>query len=137
MKKNIFKVSLCLTLCLAFTSIFILSSCTVRPCKIEERTDINMTETKKILSEKKDLTQRVFIYKPDGSLQCGQAGKTDLEVMKKELGSIEVFSSANKHDGMMRIQLCGAPTGYNNVYEISSSDLEAALKLGFKKWMRD
>ncbi len=35
---------------------------------------------------------------------------------------------------MMRIQVCGAPTGNSNVYEIDRKDLEAALKVGFKEW---
>ena len=55
--------------------------------------------------------------------------------MRKQLGDIEVFSAENKHDGMMRIQVCGQPTGQNNVYEIDVKNLEAALKLGFKKWV--
>ncbi|MBY0451380.1 MAG: hypothetical protein K2P92_00005, partial [Bdellovibrionaceae bacterium] len=79
---------------------------------------------------------RVFVYKPDGSLQCGQGSRITPEDMKKELGAIKVFSSENKSDGMMRIQVCGAPTGMANVYEIDQKDLEAALKLGFKKWMK-
>ena len=122
---------------LAVILILGLSACPSKPCKIEERTDLIMTENKKTSVDKKDLTQRVFVYKPDGSLQCGQGEKIELDLMRKDLGSIEVFSSANKSDGMMRIQLCGSPTGYNNVYEIKLSDLEVAIKLGFKKWMRD
>ena len=114
-----------------------LSACTSHPCKIEERTDIVMTGDDKVSSTKKDLTQRIFVYKPDGSLQCGQGEKIDPNTMRKELGSIEVFSAQNKHDGMMRIQVCGAATGYNNIFEINQSDFEAAFKLGFKKWTRD
>ena len=57
--------------------------------------------------------------------------------MKKELGTIEVFSATNKHDGMMRIQVCGAPTGFCNVYEIDEKDLESALKAGFRKWVNN
>lgn len=114
-----------------------LLACSSHPCKIEERTDIVMTGNEKVSTAQKDLTQRVFVFKPDGSLQCGQGEKIEAASMKKDLGKIEVYSSENKHDGMMRIQVCGAPTGYNNVFEINKSDLEAALKLGFKKWMRD
>lgn len=112
-------------------------ACSSHPCKIEERTDIVMTGNEKVSTAKKDLTQRTFIYKADGSLQCGQGEKIELASMRKELGSIEVYSSENKHDGMMRIQVCGAPTGYSHVFEINKSDLDAALKLGFKKWTRD
>ena len=122
---------------LVLVSIFFLAGCSNHPCKIEERTDIVMTGNEKVSTAKKDLTQRVFVYKSDGSLQCGQGEKIDINSMKKDLGPIEVFSAENKHDGMMRIQVCGAPTGYNNVFEINKSDLEAAIKLGFKKWTRD
>ncbi|MCC2678877.1 MAG: hypothetical protein K0R29_1453 [Pseudobdellovibrio sp.] len=110
-------------------------ACANQACKIEERKDIVMTGNEKTTSQKKDLTSRVFVYKLDGSLQCEQGGKVSLDTMKKELDGIEVFSSENKHDGMMRIQVCGAPTGFSNVYEIDQKDLEKALKLGFKKWM--
>jgi hypothetical protein len=113
----------------------IVVACANQACKIEERKDIVMTGNEKTSSQKKDLTNRVFVYKLDGSLQCGQGSKIGIDSMKKELDGIEVFSSENKHDGMMRIQVCGAPTGYANVYEIDQKDLEKALKLGFKKWM--
>lgn len=117
--------------------ILFVSACTSQPCKIEERTDIVMTGNEKVSSANKDMTQRVFIYKPDGSQQCGMGEKIDLNEMKKELGKIEVFSQQNKHDGMMRIQVCGQPTGQCNVFEIPLKDLDQALKLGFKKWTRD
>lgn len=79
-------------------------------------------------------TSRVKVYKPDGSLQCGQGKQIPLAEMQKQLKGIQVYSSANKNDGMMRIQLCGSPTGNHNVYEIDRKDLEAALKVGFKEW---
>lgn len=114
----------------------VLVSCSSHPCKIEERTDIPAESMQKGSAVKKDLTTRVFVYKSDGSLQCGQGSKIDLNVMQKDLGNIEVFSAENKHDGMMRIQVCGHPTGYANVYEIDQKDFEAALKAGFKKWLK-
>ena len=125
-----------LTLALSFF-ISLLVACSSRPCKIEERTDVAMTGIEKVSSSIKDLSKRVFIYKPDGSLQCGMGSKIELGEMKKELGEITVFSSENKHDGMMRIQVCGQPTGLSNVYEIDQGDLEKAFKQGFKKWIRD
>lgn len=112
-------------------------ACSGHPCKIEERTDIVMTGNEKVSTAKKDLTQRAFIYKADGSLQCGQGEKIEIASMRKDLGNIEVYSSETKHDGMMRIQVCGAPTGHSHVFEINKSDLDAALKLGFKRWTRD
>lgn len=79
-------------------------------------------------------TERVKVYKADGSLQCGQGKAVPVAEMQKQLKNIKVYSSANKNDGMMRIQVCGSPTGNNNVYEIDRKDLEAALKAGFKEW---
>jgi len=80
---------------------------------------------------------RVKVYKPDGSLQCGQGKAIPVADMQKDLKDIAVFSSFNKNDGMMRIQVCGAPTGNSNVYEIDRKNLEAAVKLGFKEWTYD
>jgi len=80
---------------------------------------------------------RVKVYKPDGSLQCGQGKAISAQDMQKDLKTIKVYSSATKVDGMMRIQVCGAPTGSSNVYEIDRKDLETAIKLGFKEWTFD
>ncbi len=112
-------------------------SCSTKPCKIEERTEKTVTGQEKLSSSIKDLTKRIFIYKPDGSLQCGMGKKIEPNEMKKELGGIEVFSVDKKSDGLMRIQVCGQPTGQNNIFEISEKDLDQALKLGFKKWIRN
>lgn len=122
-------------LCLGL-SLFV-SGCSNQPCRIEDRTDVAMTGNEKVSSSKKDLTKRVFVYKADGSLQCGMGTKIDVQAMRKELGNIEIFSAENKHDGMMRIQVCGQPTGFSNVYEIDEKDLPAAVKLGFNKWIGD
>lgn len=113
------------------------SGCSATSCKIEDRSPPALTGQEHTMTEKKDLTTKVYVYKPDGSLQCGQGAKIDLNTMKKDLGDIQVFSSENKHDGLMRIQLCGHPTGTCNVYEILAADLEKATKLGFKKWNKD
>lgn len=77
---------------------------------------------------------RVRVYKPDGSLQCGQGRAIPLNEMEKDLKGIKTYSSINKNDGMMRIQVCGSPTGNHNIYEIDRKDLAAALKAGFKEW---
>ena len=79
-------------------------------------------------------TEKIKVYKPDGSLQCGQGKPVSLEEMQKQLGKIKVYASFKKNDGLMRIQLCGHPTGNSNVYEIHINDLENAIKLGFKEW---
>ena len=82
------------TLCLCF----FISSCAVKSCKIEDRTDKVMTGNEKTSSDSKDLIQRVYVYKADGSLQCGMGQKIDPNEMKKDLGSIEAYSAENKHD---------------------------------------
>jgi hypothetical protein len=80
---------------------------------------------------------KVKVYKADGSLQCGMGNKIPLETMEKDLAGIKVYNRYNMNDGLMRIQVCGAPTGQSNVYEISRSDLEKALKAGFKEWTQE
>lgn len=83
---------------------------------------------------KTSIADRVFVHKPDGSLQCNQGKPVSAADMKKELGDIPVYSSSKRNDGQMRIQVCGAPTGNSNVYEIDRTNLGAALKLGFEEW---
>ncbi len=82
-------------------------------------------------------TDRTFVYKYDGSLQCGMGKAIPLETMAKELNGIAILSSAKKPDGLMHIQVCGSITGQANVYEISAKYLKAAEAKGFKKWSFD
>ena len=77
---------------------------------------------------------KVFVYKYDGSQQCGMGKKIPLATMEKQLKGIKIYSKANKPDGLMHIQVCGSTTGFANVFEIDAKDLSEALKLGFKKW---
>lgn len=77
---------------------------------------------------------RIKVYKNDGTLQCGMGKLIPLDTMKKELGKITVYSSENKSDGLMHIQMCGSPTGTINIYEIDKTNLDKAIKLGFKEW---
>lgn len=108
---------------------FTLVACSHANCGAEKKpheSGVVMTNTSS--------ADRVKVYKFDGSLQCGQGKKIDLSEMQKELKTIKVYSSVNKSDGMMHIQLCGSPTGNCNVYEIDRKDLDEALKAGFKQW---
>ncbi len=95
------------------------------------------SEGAKTMNKPESKLNRVKVYKADGSLQCGQGKAIPAQEMQKDLKDIKVHSSATKNDGLMRIQVCGAPTGNANVYEIDHKDLEAALKLGFKQWTFD
>lgn len=79
-------------------------------------------------------SERVFIYKYDGSLQCGQGKAIDPAKMATELKGLTIYSQASKADGLMHIQQCGTPTGKANVYEIDRKDLATAQKAGFKEW---
>ena len=122
---------------ISLVCLVLLSSCSTTSCKIEDRAVPATESNEKSMTTKKDLTNRIRVYKADGSQQCGTSKKIDLNTMQKELETIQVFSAENKHDGLMRIQMCGHPTGNCNVYEILTADLDTALKLGYKKWIRD
>ncbi len=76
----------------------------------------------------------VKVYKYDNSRQCGQGKAVSLEEMAKEFKNIKIISQEKKNDGMMRIQMCGAPTGVANVYEIDQKDAKRAAKIGFREW---
>ncbi len=77
----------------------------------------------------------LLIYRPDGSLQCGAAkGVAPQEMEDKQLQGIHVYSRERRPDGLMHIQICGAPTGIINVFEIPASSLKEAENRGFKKF---
>ena len=85
-------------------------------------------------SQMVNVMDRVKVFKYNGSLQCGQGKSVTVKEMQKELKDIVVYSGVEKNDGMMRIQVCGSPTGDANVYEIDRKDLEKAQSFGFKEW---
>ncbi|MBX9765772.1 MAG: hypothetical protein K2X47_00750, partial [Bdellovibrionales bacterium] len=75
-----------------------------------------------------------WVFKYDGSKQCGMGNPVSAEVMEKELKGIRVLSRKSENDGMMRTMVCGSATGQANLFEISVSDLKTADSLGFKLW---
>ena len=87
-----------------------------------------------IYSGKASSGNTVFVYKPDGTLHCKNSKGITLDSMKQQLTSagIKVLSSRKGYDGREGIAFCGNPTGQINIYEIASSDLSVALKIGFK-----
>jgi hypothetical protein len=134
--KNIF------ILLLTFTS---LVSCSTRTCKPNEtlqRNEASPATTpvagETTISPTTNMTtpqnKKIKVYKPDGSIQCERGTGKSVTEMAKEFGDIKIFTFESKHDGLIRIQKCGTPTGQCNVYEISESDWDKASKLGFKKW---
>ena len=79
-------------------------------------------------------SDRIFVYKYDGSLQCGMGKAVALDAMARELNGIQILSSVKKPDRLMHIQVCGSITGMANVFEIPAKYLKAAEAKGFKKW---
>ena len=115
--------------------------CQMNPCNIQER-PTNTADGKaldaKVDNLKKDAAMKTIkVFKPDGSLQCNQGKSFSVKDMEADLKDVKVISSEKKHDGLMRIQVCGQPTGMSNVFEISDSDLEKAKTHGFKIWKKD
>ena len=121
------KISLSVVMLTA--SLFVIGCSSTKCRRYHDLSDASKT---KWVAEDKGATARVFVFKEDGSRQCGMGQAVRPEVMQKELEGIEVFSSDNRSDGMMHIQACGAPTGRINVYEIRQVDLDRALKKGFR-----
>ena len=113
---------------------FVFGACSHGNCRSQKAPEKTAAAASEVPVTKSAATDRVKVYKPDGSLQCGQGKAILVSEMQKELKNIQVYSAVNKNDGLMRIQVCGSPTGNSNVYEIDRKDLEAALKLGFKEW---
>lgn len=113
--------------------LFVVGACSHGNCRSQKNGEMT-AKTSEVPVVASSTTDRVKVYKSDGSLQCGQGKQISLAEMQKQLKGIVVHSSANKNDGLMRIQVCGSPTGNHNVYEIDRKDLEAALKAGFKEW---
>lgn len=77
--------------------------------------------------------ESVLVFKYDQSVQCGKAGIAPARGQQRlENAGIEVKCSFKAHDGMMRPQACGRPSGNINVFEISAAKLAEALDEGFK-----
>lgn len=107
---------------------FVCAACSTKPCR-----EVNMQgvpENIQATSESKN----ILVFKYDGSKQCGEGQEITMDAMSRQLRDIKILSMSKKHDGMMRIQVCGAPTGHANVYEISEKDLSKARSYGFQPW---
>lgn len=68
----------------------------------------------------------IWVYKFDGTIQCAPAneGEISLDAMKKELseliGEDNILSQEKRRYPGAIIDLCGAPTGAVNAYEITA-----------------
>ncbi len=111
---------------LVLSVVFVVMGCSSTHCRMKEFQALESQKEKKV--------KTVKIYRYDGTLQCGMGKRISIDDMQKELKEIPVLSSAHLNDGLMRIQLCGSPTGDANVYEIEETNLEKAKALGFREW---
>jgi hypothetical protein len=83
-------------------------------------------------SKKSSDARSVFVYKSDGTLQCGQGKEISTVDMSKELDGITIRSQNKREDGQMHAMMCGGASGKINVFEIAEKDLALAQKKGFK-----
>jgi hypothetical protein len=116
-----------------FGMVLICAGCASRHCRVTP----GAPQTKASdadLPLKDSTSRRAKVFKYDGSLQCGRGKAISLDAAAAELKGVSVFSKVKRVDGLMHIQVCGAPTGMANVFEILETDLGQAEKLGFKKW---
>ena len=126
-------------LVLVVLSLLFFTACSTTNCGNERRFNSAKTDDQnaKMTPDKGAFNmKKVKVAKPDGTLQCNQGKLIPLTDMQKDLKDLTVFSALNQNDGMMRIQVCGSPTGNHNVYEILETDLEKAKSFGFKLWTK-
>lgn len=105
--------------------------CTIGQCK-RDGTSVLTNDEIKTISEQELANEIILIGKSDQSLQCGYNVGMTIEQMSKELEDIHILKTEKRHDGLMRIQSCGAPTGMMNVYSIYRKDVKKAVKMGYK-----
>jgi hypothetical protein len=132
-------IKLFLILFFVYFGVGSLSGCTHGHCKrVQKEKTINGPQEESLTNPNKRqmnvYKKRVLVFKYDGTLQCQAWKGISLDEMEKELSPITVISKNKKHDGQVRIQVCGSGTGKANVFEIYEEDLESALKKGFKLW---
>ena len=107
------------------------AGCTTGQCR-RDGTPVPLETEMKTISEQELANEVILIAKSDSSLQCGYNVGVTMETMAEELSGTAIIKSEKRHDGLMRIQSCGAPTGMMNVYHIYRKDVKKAVKLGYK-----
>jgi len=81
---------------------------------------------------------RVWITRPDGSLQCDEnvagAGHDPIAEAKAQLTKkgVRVLEAKKNNDGKMHAQACGISTGNETSFLIPKGDLAKAKSLGFE-----
>lgn len=74
-----------------------------------------------------------WVGKSDLAKSCEKTRGVSIDIMSDELSKagIKTYAKRKLHDGMMRIQMCGADKGDMNGFLIEKKDLDAAKALGF------
>lgn len=116
---------------LSFLVFMTVAGCASGHC-LRDGSPVLTNEEAKTISEQELESEIIMVGKSDLSLQCGYNVGVTLERMAKELEGIHLLKMEKRHDGLMRIQSCGAPTGMMNVYSIFRRDVKKAVKLGYK-----
>jgi hypothetical protein len=111
--------------------IFLLMGCATGQCK-RDGTPVVADEEAKTISEQELANEIIVIGKSDQSLQCGYNIGMSITQMAQELEGIQILRTEKRHDGLMRLQSCGAPTGMMNVYFIYRKDVKKSVRLGYK-----
>jgi hypothetical protein len=126
-------------------SLFLIVGCSSTRCRQQPDPNFFENKTKDLPDFQKQKASKtglgegstvwVKVYKPDGSKQCGMGAAVSPEDMSKELRDkgIKIKSMKKQSDGLMRIQVCGAPTGMINVFEIQKSNADTAEQVGYKQ----
>lgn len=78
-------------------------------------------------------SETIWITRPDGALSCEVESGQSLEkgALDLQKRGIKILSSKKASDQKMHIQVCGAPQGSSNAYEIPRAQLEEAASIGF------
>jgi hypothetical protein len=88
---------------------------------------------------KEAASDRVWITRPDGSLQCDPKEEgTAADPVKKaqsqlEKSGVRVLQAQKRNDGAMRAAACGISTGNETSFLIEARDFAQAKALGFEK----
>ena len=77
----------------------------------------------------------IWISRTDGGKKCAGDVAETLAQGATELNSagVQILSSRKGNDGKQHAQMCGLPSGTENVYQIPSADFPKAVVLGFKE----
>lgn len=120
--------------CLLLACVCLTSGCADKPCREARRPELDRTGDPENLASQQPLPRtpgRVWISRPDGSLQCQNGSGKSVSESARDLAGVVVYRRETRLDGLMRVQLCGTPTGRLHVFEIDERRLKEAERRGF------